>query len=132
MEIFGVFFFCVSLVFFFLVSLVFLVPVLCFSVPFQPSPNKRAQAPVDSTEFPMRSKETLARNWSFHFSQVNFISLFIFVVDKDLSKNSCLTHATTVLSETLNPARYTQKGELKQRTTLWGRGHGFLQSYCWC
>ena len=83
----------------FLVSLFFLVPVLCFSVPFQPSPNKRAQAPVDSIEFPMGSKETLARNWSFHFSQVNYISLFIFVVDKDLSKNSCLTHATTVLSD---------------------------------
>ena len=49
----------------------------------------------------MGSKETLARNWSFHFSQVNYISLFIFVVDKDLSKNSCLTHATTVLSENL-------------------------------
>ena len=32
------------------------------------------------------------------FSQVNYISLFIFVVDRDLSKNSCLTHATTVLS----------------------------------
>ena len=46
----------------------------------------------------MGSKETLARNWSFHFSQVNYISLFTFVVDKDLSKNSCLTHATTVLS----------------------------------
>ena len=92
-------FFLVSLVFLvFLVSLVFLVPVLCFSVPFQPSPNKRAQAPVDSIEFPMGSKETLARNWSFRFSQVNYISLFIFVVDKDLSKNSCLTHATTVLS----------------------------------
>ena len=94
------FFFCcfffVSL--FFLVSLVFLVPVLCSSVPLQPSPNKRAQAPVDSIEFPMGSKETLARNWSFHFSQVNYISLFIFVVDKDLSKNSCLTHATTILS----------------------------------
>ena len=83
----------------FLVSLVFLVPVLCFSVPFQPSPDKRAQAPVDSIEFPMGSKETLARNWSFHFSQVNYISLFIFVVDKDLSKNNCLTHATTILSE---------------------------------
>ena len=96
--------FLVSLVFLvFLVSLVFLVPVLCFSVPFQPSPNKRAQAPVDSIEFPMGSKETLARNWSFHFSQVNYISLFIFVVDKDLSKNSCLTHATTVLSEILSP-----------------------------
>ena len=94
-------FFLVSLVF--LVSLFFLVPVLCSSVPFQPSPNKRAQAPVDSIEFPMGSKETLARNWSFHFSQVNYISLFIFVVDKDLSKNSCLTHATTVLSETLWP-----------------------------
>ena len=46
----------------------------------------------------MGSKETLARNWSFHFSQVNYISLFIFVVDKDLSKNRCLTYATTVLS----------------------------------
>ena len=84
-----------------MVSLVFLVPVPCSSVPFQPSPNKRAQAPVESIEFPMGSKETLARNWSFHFSQVNYISLFIFVVDKDLSKNSCLTHATTVLSEIL-------------------------------
>ena len=93
-------FFCFSV--FFFVSLVFLVPVLCFSVPFQPSPDKRAQAPVDSIEFPMGSKETLARNWSFHFSQVTYISLFIFVVDKDLSKNSCLTHATTVLSETLS------------------------------
>ena len=93
------FFFCFFwFLWFFLVSLVFLVPVLCSSVPFQPSPNKRAQAPVDSIEFPMGSKETLARNWSFHFSQVNYISLFIFVVDKDLSKNSCLTHATTVLS----------------------------------
>ena len=91
--------FLVSLVFLvFLVSLVFLVPVLCSSVPLQPSPNKRAQAPADSIEFPMGSKETLARNWSFHFSQVNYISLFIFVVDRDLSRNSCLTHATTVLS----------------------------------
>ena len=94
--------FLVSLFFlFFLVSLVFLVPVLCSSVPLQPSPNKRAQAPADSIEFPMGSEETLARNWSFHFSQVNYISLFIFVVDRDLSKNSCLTHATTVLSEHL-------------------------------
>ena len=100
--------FLVSCVFF--VSLVFLVPVLCSSVPLQPSPNKRAQAPVDSIEFPMGSKETLARNWSFHFSQVNYISLFIFVVDKDLSKNSCLTHATTVLSETLNPKPYASQG----------------------
>ena len=102
-------FFLVSLVFlFFLVSLVFLVflvPVLCSSVPFQPSPNKRAQAPVDSIEFPMGSKETLARNWSFHFSQVNYISLFIFVVDKDLSKNSCLTYVTTVLSERKTTSR---------------------------
>ena len=80
------FWFLLFFFWFFLVSLVFLVPVLCFSVPFQPSPNKRAQAPVDSIEFPMGSKETLARNWSFHFSQVNYISLFIFVVDKDLSK----------------------------------------------
>ena len=86
----------------FLVSLVFLVPVLCSSVPLQPSPNKRAQAPADSIEFPMGSKETLARNWSFHFSQVNYSSLFIFVVDRDLSRNSCLTHATTVLSVNLN------------------------------
>ena len=78
----------------------FLVPVLCSSVPLQPSPNKRTQAPADSIEFPMGSKETLARNWSFHFSQVNYISL-IFVVDRDLSRNSCLTHAATVLSELL-------------------------------
>ena len=101
--------FLVSLVFLFflgflvflvsLVFLVFLVPVLCSSVPLQPSPNKRAQAPADSIEFPMGSKETLARNWSFHFSQVNYISLFIFVVDRDLSRNSCFTHATTVLSD---------------------------------
>ena len=91
----------------FLVSLVFLVSVLCSSVPLQPSPNKRAQAPADSIEFPMGSKETLARNWSFHFSQVNYITLFIFVVDRDLSRNSCLTHATTVLSETLTPKPYT-------------------------
>ena len=94
MEIFGFFFVFLSFFGFF----GFLVPVLCSSVPLQPSPNKRAQAPVDSIEFPMGSKETLARNWSFHFSQVNYISVFIFVVDKDLSKNSCLTHATTVLS----------------------------------
>ena len=110
MEIFGffVFFgFLVSLGFLvFLVSLVFLVPVLCSSVPLQPSPNKRAQAPADSIEFPMGSKETLARNWSFHFSQVNYISLFIFVVDRDLSRNSCLTHATTVLSVSLRSAEY--------------------------
>ena len=101
---------------------VFLVPVLCSSVPLQPSPNKRAQAPVDSIEFLMGSKETLARNWSFHFSQFNDIYLFVFVVDKDLSKNSCLTHATTVLSvnfstlltllpapqpQTVNPRPYT-------------------------
>ena len=103
MEIFFFFFVLFLLFFWFLwfllVSLVFLVPVLCSSVPLQPSPNKRAQAPVDFIEFPMGSKETLARNWSFHFSQVNYISLVIFVVDKDLSKNSCLTHATTVLSE---------------------------------
>ena len=98
--------FLVSLVFLvFLVSLVFLVPVLCSSVPLQPSPNKRAQAPADSIEFPMGSKETLARNWSFHFSQVNYISLFIFVVDRDLSRNSCLTHATTVLSEDFRASR---------------------------
>ena len=102
MDFFFCFFgFCWFLFFFFLfflVSLVSLVPVLCSSVPLQPLPNKRAQAPVDSIEFPMGSKETLGRNWSFHFSQVNYISLFIFVVDKDLSKNRCLTHATTVLS----------------------------------
>ena len=82
-----------------------MVPVLCSSVPLQPSPNKRAQAPADSIEFPMGSKETLARNWSFHFSQVNYISLFIFVVDRDLSRNSCLTHATTVLSDHLKQSR---------------------------
>ena len=97
-----VLFFLVFVGFFvFLVSLVFLVPVLCSSVPLQPSPNKRAQAPADSIEFPMGSKETLARNWSFHFSQVNYISVFIFVVDRDLSRISCLTHATTVLSVVL-------------------------------
>ena len=106
MEIFFSFFWLFWFLWFFLVflvSLVFLVPVLCSSVPLQPSPNKRAQAPADSIEFPMGSKETLARNWSFHFSQVNYISLFIFVVDRDLSKNSCLTHATTVLSEKCMP-----------------------------
>ena len=53
-------FFLVSLVFlFFFVSLVFLVPVLCSSVPLQPSPNKRAQAPADSIEFLWDQKKHL-------------------------------------------------------------------------
>ena len=118
----------VSLVFLvFLVSLVFLVPVLCSSVPLQPSPNKRAQAPADSIEFPMGSKETLARNWSFHFSQVNYISLFIFVVDRDLSRNSCLTHATTVLSDIYMPI-YIYKIRLSSTNPLMLGGGEFCNA----
>ena len=61
-------------------------------------PSIRAQAPVYSIEFSMGSKETLARNWRFHFSQINCICFFYFRCGEDLSKKSCLTHATTVLS----------------------------------
>ena len=35
---------------------------------------------------------------SIFLKSIIFLFLIIFVVDKDLSKNSCLTHATTVLS----------------------------------
>ena len=58
-------------------------------------------------------KKHLQGDWSFHFSQVNDISLVIFVVDKDLSKNSCLTHATTVLSEALLRVR---SGRLREKS----------------
>ena len=64
------FFFVFLLVSFFLV-VVFWFRSSALPAPLQPSPNKRAQAPVDSIEFPMGSQETLARNWSFHLSQVN-------------------------------------------------------------
>ena len=63
----------------------------------------------------MGSKETLARNWSFYFSQVNYISLFIFVVDKDLSKNGCLTHATTVLSVEIKIERERERESERAR-----------------
>ena len=116
------FFFWFFFVWFFWFLWFFLVPVLCSSVPLQPSPNKRAQAPADSIEFPMGSKETLARNWSFHFSQVNYISLFIFVVDRDLSRNSCLTHATTVLSEKIRPSTMPPANQIK----AWGFGQSAI------
>ena len=91
---------------FLLVSLVFLVSFFFwFRSSALPSPSNLRQIRELKLqliiEFPMGSKQTLAGNWSFHFSQVNYIYLFIFVVDKDLSKNGCLTHATTVLSEGL-------------------------------
>ena len=105
MEIF--FFFLVSLFFFFVFFGFF---GFWFRSSALPSPSNLRQIrelklQLILLNFLWDQKKHLQGTGASIFSQVNYISLFIFVVDKNLSKNSCRTHATTVLSETVRPPK---------------------------